>query len=270
MITGILFFLVHSLLLVTPTLGESCTQEVEELKDALVQVRGEIDVLKDKMNIKEEEVIVEIVKRIKDDLDVEKESLGSKIEELMAKIEVLQADNLALKMKLMKREDDFANLETSVAEVRKTRGLPYVMTCAYQNHWETSSATITYDYLLSDYKNSDDVNGGDGIMDVKTGVYTVIKPAGYYTITFSGRAELQPGEALIMDLYHNGTKVPESQWVSSEYHGTTAFDQGSRTVILHLNPEDTLEIRTDSNNFYCLYEFVYCITLAGWEYTPPY
>merc|ERR1719481_2360655 len=105
-------------------------------------------------------VIVQIMKRIKDDLDVERESLGSKIEELMAKIEVLQADNLALKMKLMEREDDFANLETSVAETRKTRGLPYVMTCAYQDYWTTSSATITYDSLLSDYKNSDDVNGG--------------------------------------------------------------------------------------------------------------
>merc|ERR1711942_555323 len=114
----------------------------------------------------------------------------------MAKIEFLQTDNLALKMKLRKREDDFANLETSVAEVRKTRGLPYVMTCAYRYRWTTSSARITYDSLLSDYKNSDDVNGGDGIMDIKTGVYTVIKPAGYYTITFSGRAVLQQGEYL--------------------------------------------------------------------------
>merc|ERR1719481_2295543 len=132
----------------------------------------------------------------------------------MAKIEVLQADNIALKMKLTKREDDFASLETSMAEVRKTRGLPYVMTCAYQDEWSTSSATITYDSLLSDYKNSDDVNGGDGIMDIKTGVYTVIKPAGYYTITFSGLAQLQPGEILSMYLYHNGTRVPESRWYS--------------------------------------------------------
>merc|ERR1719187_1784462 len=117
----------------------------------------------------------------------------------MAKIEVLQADNLALKKKLMKREDEFASLETSVAEVRKTRGLPYVMTCAYQDSWGTSSATITYDSLISDYKNSDDVNGGDGIMNIDTGVYTVIKPAGHYTITFSGWTQPDPDE--LIDLY---------------------------------------------------------------------
>merc|ERR1719334_1246380 len=111
----------------------------------------------------------------------------------MAKIEVLQADNLALKVKLMKRGDEFAILETSVAEVRKTRGLPYVMTCAYKYGWSTSSARITYDFLVSDYKNSDDVNGGDGIMDISSGVYTVIKPAGHYTITFSGWAAMMPG-----------------------------------------------------------------------------
>ena len=29
-----------------------------------------------------------------------------------------------------------------------------------------------------DYLNLDDVNGGDGVMDIKTGVYTVIKPTG--------------------------------------------------------------------------------------------
>merc|ERR1719481_1579623 len=129
----------------------------------------------------------------------------------MAKIEVLQADNIALKMKLTKREDNFANLETSVAETRKTRGIPYVMTCAYKDLWQTSSATITYDSLLSDYKNNDDINGGDGIMDITTGVFTVIKPAGFYTITYSGWANLLPGDMIILHLYHNGTQVPETR-----------------------------------------------------------
>ena len=45
-------------------------------------------------------------------------------------------------------------LETSAAEVKKTRVLPYVMTCAFKYKWSTSSARITYDSLLSDYKNS--------------------------------------------------------------------------------------------------------------------
>merc|ERR1711962_1403534 len=107
MFTGILFFLVPSFLLVTPSHGESCTQEVKELKKSLAQMRGEIDVLKDQMNIKEEEAIVKITKRIKDALDDETESVGRKIEEMMTKIKTLQVDNQALRMKLEKREDEF-------------------------------------------------------------------------------------------------------------------------------------------------------------------
>merc|ERR1719419_1700013 len=131
---------------------------------------------------------------------------------MVEKIEALSADNQALRRRVEKREDEMKSLETSV--VRKTRGLPYVMTCAYKLSWSTPSATITYDYLVSDYKNSDDVNGGDGIMDISSGVYTVIKPAGHYTITFSGYASVDPGEAVHLYLYHNGTRVRETLWES--------------------------------------------------------
>merc|ERR1711962_1249460 len=149
-------------------------------------------------------------------------------------------------MKEEKREGEFASLETSLAEVRKTRGLPYVMTCAYQDGWYTSSATITYDSLVSDYKNSDDVNGGDGVMNIHTGIYTVIKPAGYYQVTFSGKTYLPPGTVGELYLYHNGTKIPESEWYTVNENSGLIRDVGSRTLTLHLEPEDTLEIRTDN------------------------
>merc|ERR1719244_825976 len=131
---------------------------------------------------------------------------------MMKKIEALRADNQAFRRRVEKREDEMVSLETSVAEVRKTRGLPYVMTCAYKHDWSTPSATITYDSLVSDYKNNDDVNGGDGIMDISSGVYTVIKPAGHYTITFSSMADVYPGKPVELYLYHNGTQVKETLW----------------------------------------------------------
>ena len=107
-------------------------------------MRDEIDVLKDRVNIKEEEVVKEIVKRIKDDLQAEAERAGEKMEEMMEKIEALRADNQALRRRVEKREDEIASLETSVAEVRKTRGLPQVMTCAYKDgYWTTPYETIT-------------------------------------------------------------------------------------------------------------------------------
>merc|ERR1719419_5217 len=120
------------------------------------------------------------------------------------------------------------------------------MTCAYQKEWSTSSSTITYGSIISDYKNSDDVNGGDGVMNIHTGAYTVIKPAGHYTVTFTGNAYLEPDEYVELFVYHNGTQVPETRWWSrnSEDNGGYMDDAGSKTVTLHLNPEDTLEIRT--------------------------
>merc|ERR1719285_766721 len=107
-------------------------------------------------------------------------------------------------------------------------------------------------------------------MDIATGVYTVIKPAGYYTITFSGSVHLNPEDALHLSLYHNGTQVPETKWDSykNEANAGRTVEQGSRTVILHLNPEDTLEIRTDSSHFYYLADFMFCLSLT--EQASPY
>jgi len=43
------------------------------------------------------------------------------------------------------------------------------------------------------------------------------------------------------------------------------YDQGSRTVILHLAVGDTLELKTTS----CtgdIYGLTFCVFLAGWDY----
>merc|ERR1712080_59001 len=99
---------------------------------------------------------------------------------------------------------------TAVAQVRD---LPYAMACAYQYSWTTGSATITYSSLLSDYNNHDKPNGGDGVMDISTGQFTCLT-AGHYTVTFSGRAEVQPGEQVWIYIYRNGVVVEESRWGS--------------------------------------------------------
>jgi len=266
-----LFRLLFPCLLVGQSQGESCTEEVGHLKDIMDNMRVEIYEIKDNMKIKEEQVIAEIYKKIKDDLETDKEQTERKVDEVLKKIEALRTDNQALRMKLEKRDADMKSLETSVAEVRKTRGLPYVMTCSYQDAWSTSLATITYDSLISDYKNSDDPNGGDGVMDLATGVYTVIKPSGYYTVTFSGSVVMEPGQYARLYLYHNGTGVPETQWWSynSPSNGGDTYDQGSRTVTLHLDREDTLEIRADYIDA-GIYDFVFCLSLKAGDYTPPY
>merc|ERR1719184_131830 len=99
-------------------------------------------------------------------------------------------------------------------------------------------------------------------MNIETGIFTAIT-SGYYTITFSARADVHPDEYSFMYLYHNGAKVNESMWETYLGGGDTGVtymaDQGSRTVILHLMVGDTVDLRTKNNSdgFYattlCLY-----------------
>ena len=69
-------------------------------------------------------------------------------------------------------------------------------------------------------------------MNIETGIFTAIT-SGYYTITFSARADVHPDKYSIMHLYHNGAKVKESMWET--YLSGVTFnymaDQGSRTVV---------------------------------------
>ena len=102
------------------------------------------------------------------------------------------------------------------------RAMPNVMVCTFSYQWTSADATITYDEITA--------ANGDGEMDINTGVYTAIIK-GHYTITFSGIADLDPSEHVVLSLYHNGEFVPESHWVSANDGSGHVFDQGSRTVV---------------------------------------
>merc|ERR1711962_826490 len=101
-----LFPVVVFLMVLAPSKGGSCAQEIGDLRETLGQMREEIDVLKDRVNTKDAEVIEKIVKRVKDDLKPEAEIVGQKMEEMMEKIEALRADNLALRRRIDKNSDD--------------------------------------------------------------------------------------------------------------------------------------------------------------------
>merc|ERR1712080_306621 len=145
-----------------------------------------------------------------------------------------------LTRKVEKQEATFKE-EVFLAQ-SEVRDLPYVMACASQHYWNSTGATtITYHHLLSDYNNADKPNGGDGELDITTGQFTCLT-AGHYTVTFSGYVGLHPGEDVYTFIYHNGEQVKESVWHSPV--GSTGgymYDQGARTVIMHLSVGDTLD-----------------------------
>merc|ERR1719187_123683 len=99
-----------------------------------------------------------------------KEHLEEKEAEILMKIEELRNENLALRVRMEKHEAEMTKELTSVS----TRDLPYMMLCAYQDSWTTASATVTYDSLVSSYNNHDHPNGGDGKLDLGSGIYTCL------------------------------------------------------------------------------------------------
>merc|ERR1712192_60711 len=71
------------------------------------------------------------------------------------------------------------NQSISSAVPQAVRDLPYLVTCASQESW-TTTGRMSYDRLLTDWNNGDHVNGGHGVLDVSTGVFTAGTP-GHYT-----------------------------------------------------------------------------------------
>merc|ERR1711970_584664 len=110
------------------------------------------------------------------------------------------------------------------------------MVCAYQYKWVGSYSVVNYDRITVEFNNSNQPGGGDGSMNIETGVFTTIT-SGYYIVTFSGYVYARPGQWTVMYLYLNGIRVFESVFENLLTLGDSGDDliknQVSRTVIPH-------------------------------------
>ena len=91
---------------------------------------------------------------------------------------------------------------------------------------------VSYDRITVEFSNSERPGGGDGTMDIETGVFTT-DTSGYYIITYSGLAHVLPGEYTDMLLYYNGFPVEESHFQTYMIVGGSGDwirDRGSRTA----------------------------------------
>merc|ERR1711990_499048 len=143
------------------------------------------------------------------------------------------------------------------------RDLPFEMVCAYQDEWTESNSIVAYDRISVEFNNNDRPGGADGTMNIDTGVFTTVT-SGYYIVTFSGFTDVHVEETTSMYLYHNGVQVEESLFqtrMGVGGSGNYMFDQGSRTVILHLLAGDTLDLRTEYNSYRVL-SITLCLNMA--------
>ena len=118
-------------------------------------------------------------------------------------------------------------LENSITSNVKKGSTTYGVVCVYKYLWDAANSLVTYDRITSGLNS----NGYGLTVDPESGSFTIIT-SGHYMITFSGHANVHPGQRNEMFLYHNEQRVEESRWVTmAEYSGSYIIDQGSRTLV---------------------------------------
>ena len=195
--------------------------KIFEVEEIVVEMRVEMTEKDREIEVMREEMR-EVIREKDSEMKVMREEMEEKDNKVKKQLDRLEARNTELTTKL--REVD----------QKSPRDVPYVLTCAFVDTWTTPGATITYDYLTADFNNSDKPGGGDGELDITTGKFTALSP-GYYTVTYSGGAIVDPGQRVYFRLVGAGLvgEGNEGEWrsYSDSAIGGTITDQGSRTVV---------------------------------------
>ena len=118
------------------------------------------------------------------------------------------------------------------------RDLPVVLISAWQDGTLSSPQTVTFDSFLANYNNAARPGGGDGVLDLDSGVFTCFTP-GYYTVSFSAHGAVGSDTDTTrpeLFLYKNGMAISESVWsVLTDYPDDTLVGAtGSRTVVRNI------------------------------------
>ena len=211
-------FLLFLLLLLAPT---TLGNQEDDTRLLLLDMTGRLEKMESELLLTKSELLL-----TKSDLETNKSDLDATKSDLNATKSDLNATKSELQTTKSKLDVLETNLPATVS--RAVRDLPNVMVCAYQTSWTTANSVVTYKKLICDYKP----NGGDGNLDIISGVYTSLT-AGFYTISVSAQPNMDAGKYVDFYLFHNGQRLEES-YVYSMAGGTVgsnASDQGSLTMV---------------------------------------
>ena len=161
--------------------------------------------------------VEQIVKRMVNEAVQEVERKLKQEMETRCKVEVLEQ----LENSISNRVLTSNNNEASSAS--------YGHVCVFKSQWDTANSTVTYDRITSGFI----IDQPGLFVDIHAGSFT-ISSSGHYMITFSGYANVHPGDRTEMSIYKHNERVVESEWVtmaSEDYVGGYWIDQGSRTLV---------------------------------------
>merc|ERR1711909_92996 len=158
-------------------------------------------------------------------------------------------DNLAItKEALMSKNDE---LEKEVAILRAP---PFIHACG--SHPSAGSGTISYTSLL--YSSTNTEGGG---LDIDEGVFTA-PWGGSYTVSWDTSAGLSSGERVKVFLQKNGENIEETVTESFYTGGSYVRDQGGRTLVVHLDLGETLQLYRDGGTGTTIDHITFCVSLT--------
>ena len=164
----------------------------------------------------------------------------------------------ATKVELKEKD---ATLQKLHKEVSFLKDPPMTFTCATHSLYQDSltGKTIPYTKLLYSSSNV------ESVLDITTGVFTAGYP-GSYTATWSLWVPLgyQGTTSLRLYLRKNGENIEESTHFTYHDGPSPAYDQGGRTLVLHLDKGDTLELYCAWSDGY-IADVSFCVSLSQYD-----
>ena len=122
--------------------------------------------------------------------------------------------------------------ETAALTNPSLRDLPIIIISAWRKTAITSPQTVTFESFLANFNNADRPGGGDGVLELDSGIFTCFT-SGYYTVSFSAYAFAARDHAHLY-LYKNSLQLPESHWNFAEDSGEHVGVTGSRILASNL------------------------------------
>ena len=189
------------------------------------------------------------------------------IRNILTRLTAAEAQNNDLSTRLTSAETRLAAAEAENEEIKHTAArLPMIYSCGSRSEvFVGSSQQIPYTNLMLEESNMDAWNQSGAGLNIATGTFTAGHP-GIYTVTYSTRAHNDAGENyIVIFLRKNGEWIYESKHFSW-YTGPSGqvHDQGGRTLHLHLNPRDTLDLWCDSCSA-GIADTTFCISLSQFD-----
>ena len=133
--------------------------------------------------------------------------------------------------------------------------------CSYRDSFSAPNSVITYNRLL--HSSQSGLQGDSPDIDINTGKF-VSGFGGTYRVDFSLQTAPGPREDMVIYLFKNNVKIPQTQFYSSRSSSGSGYDKntGGRSVLLHLDKGDELHLGTtdmeDTAN-----RIIFCVSLEG-------